>query len=187
MKRTPSTRANADIAWWVTELSSEHCGSPITPPPPNAQLTVHSDASTSFGLGVTLEDQFMAWKLLPGWKSEERDIGWAEAVVVEMAVEWIIVCGTRNASVTIHCDNQGVVGAWACGTSRSWQQNETIARVTARAASENLWISLLYIESKLNPADFPSRGVAPPDSLPSHLFLPIPAHLRTLISHTSTT
>jgi hypothetical protein len=186
LKKAPPKRAVDEVSWWTSQLSTEHCSSVITPPPPTAQLTIHSDASTSFGLGVTIEGHFMAWKLLPGWKAEERDIGWAKAIAVEMALEWVMALGTHDASLTIHCDNLGVVGAWTCGRSRNRQQNDTIARITARAASANLWISLTYIESSLNPADYPSRGVSPPKSCVSPICLPIPAHLRTFLSHTGT-
>jgi hypothetical protein len=166
-------------------LSLPTCGTPIRPPPPASKLVISSDASSSFGLGVVIGNEWMAWRLLQGWKADHRDIGWAEAIAVELALEWAIALGTSSASMTMHCDNQGFVHAWKAGRSRNTQQNETIARIAARAATSDIWISIIYIASALNPADRPSRGLAARNCTPSTLTLPIPDHLRTFISITS--
>jgi hypothetical protein len=115
LKRVLSTHTTDDTTWWVAQQSIKHCGSPITPPPPRAQLTIHSDTSTSFGIGITIGQHFMVWKLPPVWKTKKRDIGWAKAIAVEMALKWVIAASTHDASITIHCDNLGVVSVWACG------------------------------------------------------------------------
>ncbi|KAG8744164.1 hypothetical protein FRC10_010733 [Ceratobasidium sp. 414] len=173
----PPPRAVSDVDWWITHLASPDCGSPVRPPPASISERIYTDASSSFGVGVIIGDEFQAWRLMGNWKSHSRDIGWAEAVAVELAVDWLIVRGTRGASVNIQCDNQGVVGAWLCGRSRNYQQNSVITRTLAKAAAHDLWIALTYIRSEDNPADRPSRGQTPSPAHASHTTVPISSAL----------
>jgi hypothetical protein len=140
-------------------------------------MTIHSDASTSFGIGIVLDNHWSAWRLLQGWKSKDQGIGWAEAVGVELALEAVIAQGVTNASITVNCDNQGVVFAWKAGRSRNAEQNLVLMRITSRAAEHNLWLNLKYIDTSANLADKPSRGLQPPNLI--HLFNPfaVPHHL----------
>jgi hypothetical protein len=43
------------------------------------------DASTSWGIGLLINSSWAFWKLLPNWNTNGRDIGWAEAITVELA------------------------------------------------------------------------------------------------------
>lgn len=60
------------------------------------------------------------------------------------------------------------------GLSRSLQQNRILQRITNLFTAHDIWLSLLYIPSKENPADPPSRGIPLPfaDHLPSSFILP---------------
>lgn len=172
-----SPQARDDALWWKSRLLSGPFGITLSPPPPPATLRIHSDASSSFGIGVMFGELWSAWRLLQGWKADGRNIGWAEAVGVELAIEWLIHSGAHDISIDIHCDNQGVVQAWKAGRSRSEAQNHVIMRAAARAATRNIWVRLEYINTSENLADRPSRGIAPhsgrfvyaPFTLPSHL------------------
>lgn len=170
-RRPISKRANADTDWWLHRLTHGPFGSHICPPPPPLQVPIYTDASSSFGIGVIFGTEWAAWRLLQGWKGEGRDIGWAEATAVELAVIWISARGVANASVTIHCDNQGVILAWKAGRSRNHQQNESITRIQALCTTHDIRLDLTYIASAENPADLPSRGMPPPDL--SHASEPI--------------
>jgi hypothetical protein len=138
-------------------------------------LNITSDASTSFGLGVVIDDSWWSWRLLGGWKTEGRDIGWAEAIALDLAVSCVIALGVRDASITCGCDNQGVVYAWAVGRSRNPHQNAVFMSLMEKADAANLHITVKYVRSAENPADDPSRGVRPVNLHPSPLRIPIPA------------
>ncbi|KAG9105221.1 hypothetical protein FRC07_009484, partial [Ceratobasidium sp. 392] len=187
MTRPPSEAALADVKWWSTRLSSPHNGMSITPPPPPCGRAVYSDASTSFGIGIIIDDEFISLRLAPGWKSEGRDIGWAEAIALEMAIIWLTHMGCRDASVTAHCDNQGIVFAWEACRSRNAHQNESIARSYATAVAHNLLVNVPYIRSEDNPADLPSRGIHPPDRVWATFPPPIPDHLADFLSYANIT
>ncbi|KAJ1305537.1 hypothetical protein OPQ81_000543 [Rhizoctonia solani] len=111
--------AHCNAEWWIAKLSSDSCDSSIARPPPESRVHVSSDASTSFRLGVVIDNQWWSWHLLGGWKSNNRDIGWAEAVALELAIDGVITLGIRNASIVCHCDNQG---GGICGSHREIQE-----------------------------------------------------------------
>ncbi|CEL58626.1 similar to polyprotein [Rhizoctonia solani AG-1 IB] len=173
----PSVQPRHEIEWWIKRLLEGPVHHTLSKPPPPNYMTIHSDASTSFGIGIVLDNHWSAWRLLQGWKSKDRGIGWAEAVGVELALEAVIAQGVSNASITMNCDNQGVVFAWKAGRSRNAEQNLVLMRITSRAAEHNLWLNLKYIDTSANLADKPSRGLLPPDLI--HLFNPftVPHHL----------
>jgi len=49
-------------------------------------LDVWVDMSTAWGIGVVIAHQWAAWKLIPGWKADGRDIFWAESIALELAI-----------------------------------------------------------------------------------------------------
>ena len=49
-------------------------------------LNLHVDASSSFGLGFMVDNWYAGWHLTEGWATDDRDIGWAESVALEMAI-----------------------------------------------------------------------------------------------------
>lgn len=151
--------ANEEAEWWRTQLSEGQCTLDIRPAPPRTNLVIYTDASTSFGLGVVIDGEWRVWQLRKNWKGKGRDIGWAEAAAVELAISWLVARGTRSTSITINCDNQGVVFAWKAGRSRNRQQNECIMRITEVCAARDLQLDLVYVDSAKNPADSPSRGL----------------------------
>lgn len=177
--------AETEARWWLESLQGTDCSSSIGPTPANHPIQIVSDASTSFGIGVIIDNQWWAWRLLHGWKSDGRDIGWAEAVALELAVDGAILSGVRNAAITCHCDNQGVVHAWAAGRSRNVHQNSIILRIMTKALAANLHVQVRYIRSKDNPADAPSRGLAPREMSPATFAIPTPLDIAPFIAHTS--
>jgi hypothetical protein len=75
----------ADLSWWLHELNSPRISRPIPGPAFVTDRDAFSDASSGVGIGIVIGgSQWRAWRLLPDWKTDGRDIGWAEAVGFEL-------------------------------------------------------------------------------------------------------
>jgi hypothetical protein len=118
-----SRQALNDIIWWHNQLSKPWCSVHICKIPEPLPSQIFVDASTSWGIGFIWEDQWLAWKLLLGWKAEGHEIGWAEMVAVELAYLTVIAAGFSNCHIILRSDNQGVVGALKNNASCNQQQN----------------------------------------------------------------
>ena len=82
--------------------------------PGNRHITdVHgfSKTSSNTGLGVVLGNKWRAWRLLLGWKNQGRNIGWAEAVAMELLVR-IVLQHQSLSGIKIYGDNNGVAEGW---------------------------------------------------------------------------
>ena len=75
-----------DISWWRTRFQDEFLGIKILRPPKPLPNKVYADASTSWGIGLVIDGKWLAWQFKEGWRSEGREIGWAEMVAVELAI-----------------------------------------------------------------------------------------------------
>jgi hypothetical protein len=177
MKHRLSASTADDIEWWRTRLQDVFVGMKIVRPPNPLDLKVYVDASTSWGIGLVLDGKWLAWQFQSGWKAEEREIGWAEMVAVELAIRALVTGKFRNCHVVVRSDNQGVVGALKAGKSRGTQQNLILREIVKLIQDHDLWISTTWIPSLENLADGPSRGVFQgknslypfPPKIPSHL------------------
>ncbi|CAA7265210.1 unnamed protein product [Cyclocybe aegerita] len=112
-----------------------------------------------------------------GWKANNRDIGWAEAVGF-----FFLVITLRNAChhpgihYAVYGDNRGVVEGWWKGRSRNWPTNSIFRMVHTFSQENSLTAHTRYVPSKENPADGPSRGeygttqdLLPAINIPNHL------------------
>lgn len=124
------------------------------------------DASTSFGIGVIAGPFWAAFRwaspLMVG-PSCEFDIGWAEAVAVEMGLRLVIETGQLSAAAmsnqfVVRSDNTGVVAVINKGRSRSSNTNTVLKRIYATLAIHGIHLSALYVSSADNCADPLSRG-----------------------------
>lgn len=183
--RKISGEALADVAWWRDQLSLPFCGMGISTPGSPSPTPLFVNASTSWGIGLIFGDHWSAWRLSDGWKSEGRDIGWAEMVAVELALRSLIAAGFRDTHFLLRSDNQGVVGALRAGFSCSSQQNTILRHIVSLLLEHSLWFTTVWVASADNPADAPSRGVFPPSSsrFPHSALIPVP--LRPFILPTS--
>ncbi|CUA69255.1 ABC transporter B family member 6 [Rhizoctonia solani] len=164
--RSRTVRASEDVMWWRDQLSQPWCGSLLKPHPPTAPCEFFMDASTSFGIGVVCGQEFGMWQLAKGWSGSGRDIGWAEMVAVEIALDLAIHSGISNATIQFWSDNQGVIGALNAGRSRNDQQNIVLRRVYEKQLVHNIRLRISYVNTVNNIADGPSRGIPPPNSTP---------------------
>jgi len=64
------------LHWWELGLLNPDCSCPLKPHQfLDPDLWV--DASKSWDISVIYGNIWFAWTLMPGWKAEGRDIGWA--------------------------------------------------------------------------------------------------------------
>ena len=68
---------------------------------------IYVDASTSWGIGLCVGDLWAAWRLVPGWNTGGQDIGWAEAVALELVALWLAKTDQHDMCVVIRSDNKG--------------------------------------------------------------------------------
>ncbi|CAE6473034.1 unnamed protein product [Rhizoctonia solani] len=176
------SHASQDATWWRTRLSADDCSARILPPPPEHSHQFFMDASTSFGIASIVNNHWLAWRLMQGWKSGDRDIGWAEMSAVELTLEAAIAVGLRDVILHFRSDNQGVIFALDAGRSRNTPQNDAIKRIHTRASIFGLRIRSTYIASAENPADPPSRGIPIRDMPVMPWRVPIPAHLTAFVA-----
>lgn len=157
-KRHPPPSVKNDLKWWFNTLSLPSTARSLSPRGAPKDLDLWVDASTDWGIGIVLESRWNAWTLVQGWKGSSRDIGWLEAIAVELAVRTLFDQGLSNSTIIIHSDNQGVIGAFRHGRSRNFHVNLCIRRVEALAMASNVLHLLTYTESAKNKADPISRG-----------------------------
>src|SRR5882724_1728690 len=78
---TPSS-IMASLHWWEAVLAKSNCSHSLKP-----HLTIDPDiwvnASSSWGISIIFSMAWYAWSLIPGWRTNVRDISWAETTALE--------------------------------------------------------------------------------------------------------
>lgn len=155
-RRTPNSSVLADIEWWSIALSQPFCGSRLVRPPSMSPIEIWVDASSTWGIGVVFDGFWDTWRLTDGWKTDGRDIGWAEMIAIELGLRTAIRNGHSSIHFRFHSDNLGVIGALDAGKSRNSQQNRVLQRIVALMRTHSIWIATHYVPSAQNLADGPS-------------------------------
>lgn len=165
--RHPPRSLPEDLTWWRNTLSQPSLSREVPGNRPITDVRGFSDASSKVGIGIVIGDRWRAWRLLPGWKEEGRDIGWAEAIGMELLTRTIL---NANAppGIQVFGDNTGVVEGWWSGRSRNTQTNRVFKRIHELLEERDTILTTRYVNTAKNPADDPSRGTFPP----RHLLLP---------------
>jgi len=178
-RRYPPKSVITDLKWWLDTLIPTNTYRQLTPRGPLIDKRIFVDASTSWGIGILVEDRWLAFQLVSNWKSEGRDICWLETLAVEFVVYIIEAMNICNCRVLIHSDNQGTIGSMGKGRSANYHINLSVRRTYATLASLFVTPILEYIASADNPADPISRG----ESGPPHLALTTPFTLPMELQH----
>lgn len=176
-----------DVEWWRTELRKEFVGIECVQPKEPLSLSLMVDASTGWGMGFVLDGKWLAWEFKENWKTDGREIGWGEMVVIELALRTLMAAGYRDCHIRLRSDNQGVVGALKAGYSKGSKQNAILRHIVSLMQSSKIWLSVDWVSTKDNVADAPSRGefgpkkdiYGHPPSIPSHL----KAYVHEHVSH----
>ncbi|GLB43995.1 putative tyrosine recombinase [Lyophyllum shimeji] len=161
---SPSGTAQA-LEWWSTVLQQPCIYRRIPGPCILIDRQAYSDASSGIGIGITIGNRWRAWRLIPGWQTNGRDIGWAEAIGFELLVRTLLMVSSDGDEFKVFGDNRGVVEGWWKGRSRNKPTNEVFRRIHHLLGQYGCAVHTRYVPSDLNPADKPSRGKYYPYSL----------------------
>ena len=126
---------------------------PLLPPEPQ-DIGWWGDASTSFGIGVVVGPSWAVWKWRSGFKvgpKELFDIGWAEAVAVELGMRLALQQGLLSAgNFLVRSDNEGVVKVLNKGRSRSRQTNQVLKHVYLLQAPHTVRLFGVHVAGRFN-------------------------------------
>jgi hypothetical protein len=153
---TPPRDTPGDLEWWKQQLNQSDISLSIPKPRPLVDYKAYSDTSSSFGVAITIGPRWRAWRLVDGWKSQGRDIQWAEAVGFELLVISLCNISSKGENIRVNGDNWGVVEGWWKRSSANKPTNGIFRCILKLSESCNRFIHTRYIPSAQNPADSPS-------------------------------
>lgn len=162
---TPPAGTPADLDWWQSTLSRQSLSRSLFCPTEVSDPHAFSDASSGIGVGIVIGGRWRAWRLVPGWKQDRRDIGWAEAVGFELLVRTLFNLAHCPRHVKVYGDNKGVVEGWWKSRSRNPSVNAVFRRMHDTLEANGGHVYTRYVSTHHNPADEPSRGIYGPASL----------------------
>ena len=117
---------------------------------------------------------------MPSWKSQGRDIQWAEAIAFELLTICVFVGSDKGDHIVVYGDNRGVVKGWWKRSSANKPTNNIFQRILQLSEDCNRVVYTRYVPSAQNPANTPSRSLY----LPRSLMLPpvaVPSEIRSLL------
>jgi hypothetical protein len=167
---TPPRDTKYDLEWWKQLFRSPTVIRSIPKPTAITDKHAYSDASSGVGIAIVVGDRWRAWKLVPGWKLEGRDIGWAKAIGFELLTKFLFSEAAAGTHLKFYGDNMGVVEGWWKGRSRNKQTNAVFRRIHELSREHNCVVHTQYVPSAKNPADKPSMESTPPFVPYSHRY-----------------
>ena len=154
----------ADLGWVRFLLRTLPNAMPLSPSEP-LDLDWWGDASTSFGIGVVIGSYWAGWQWAPGFHpgaSSGVNIGWAEAVAVELGVRLLIHlglhCRSSGRHFLVRSDNAGVVEIIRKGRCRAPESNTVLKDIYRLLAEARISIKTEHVQSRDNVSDALSRG-----------------------------
>ncbi len=127
------------------------------------RVSVATDASASGWAGSILSP--IMQEISDYWDADQStwDIASKEAMAINQLLR---ACGAtlRNTWVDVQVDNQAVIHAWNNQGGRSPSLNNVLKRLFFTTVAFNICLRLVYVSTKANPADLPSRRLSLSDS-----------------------
>jgi hypothetical protein len=182
----PPPAVRADIKWIALVLEQVPNSIPLCTGEP-IDLDWWGDASTSFGVGITIGSFWGVWKWAPGvivGPRQRFDIGWAEAIAVELALRLAIHQNLLSPSLfLVRSDNMGVVGALNRGRARNPETNIILKHIYRLQAERGLRLQAIHVPSRDNVVDALSRGDIASflkgfPKATMQIAMPLPSHLE---------
>ncbi len=142
------------------------------------------DAS-EWGIGIVVGQFWAAWKLIPNWRIDGHDMGWAEAIAVEIITMWIIFDSgiSNNSVIQAQSDNTGVTGAHNRGQSQNPHINDSICVISTLFISSNTTLDFEHVTSAENRANPISCSVMGPPNYRLNITFDCPVELQEFISY----
>ena len=84
--RYPPHSMMTDLTWWLKKLQVGGVSCTLRPRGPLQDLGLYVDASTSWGIGIVIGDNWASFQLSPAWKVPGRDICWLETLAIELLI-----------------------------------------------------------------------------------------------------
>ncbi|PSR81677.1 hypothetical protein PHLCEN_2v6296 [Hermanssonia centrifuga] len=180
----------ADLTWIQYIMRKLPNEMPLSSPEP-LDIEWWGDASTSFGIGVAVGTFWGVWR----WTTEMRvgprqeyDIGWAEAVAVELGLHMAIYHGliasrpTNRNAILVRSDNMGIATVINKGRSRSRKTNIVLKHIYELCTAQRIHLIAQHVPGRLNISDVLSRGdiatfLKAFPNISTQTSVPIPHHL----------
>ena len=155
LPHTPPQDTPDNLDWWRHQLSHSDVSRPTLPPQPIIDHKAYSDASSGFGMAITVGPKWQVWRLADGWKSQGRDIQWAEAIGIGFELLTICLCSLsgKGEHFTVYGDNWGVVKGWWKKCSANRPTNRVFCCILQLLEDCNRTVYTKYVPSAQNPAD----------------------------------
>jgi len=129
---------------------------------PDGRVTTSEQAATVLHAHSIAEQAHWRPIVAARWRRPLHHINEGEARAVSTAVRWAVSKPAAIASkLLVYCDSTAVVGALTKGRSSSTSLLPRLRNLSARLLSASLRLSVVWIPSKANPADGPSRLWSP--------------------------
>ena len=167
-----------DLKWWSAKLSKKGVFRQLSIRGTPLDMGIFVDASTSWGISIIIDQQWIGFQLAPDWKIPGRDITWLETLAVEFLLGIVASLGITNRNLVVHSDNQGTIGAMDKGRSPNFHINLSVRRTYTTLSSILVVPTFIYIPSAENPADPISRGETGPSSLRLQTSFTLPEELQ---------
>ena len=146
-----------NLEWWKAQLRKPIISKAISEPQLLVDYKAFSDASSGFGIAITVGPRWQAWRLAAGWKTQGQDIQWAKAVGLELLVIGLHAISKEGEHIKVYRDNWGVIEGWWKGSSGNKPTNKVFHWIIQLSEDSCRTIHTRYVPSEQNPADTP-RG-----------------------------
>ncbi|KAF7328051.1 hypothetical protein MKEN_00386200 [Mycena kentingensis (nom. inval.)] len=163
--------ARESLEWWRSRIANPNISRSLALHP-LLDVRLVADASTSWGLGGFIGDEWFAMRIIEK-EDKEEDIRWLEAVALEIMLLFLLERGIANMRLHMLSDNQTAIGVLRKGRcNRSDRLNRVAACFWEICVYRNITVDFTYIESARNPADSHHCRPNPAQLASSHPLVP---------------